>query len=379
MTLQKPKIAFALLGDISINSRALRQIHALAKHFHVIAFGFSTRKPQRQSADFGTLVHLEQPPIRGPRFFFAAHRQLTREYQNLDASLFHASDLYTLLASRKAAMSRAVPLTYDARELYAEVDSVRDKPLKQAFWRKIESIAIADCAHVFTVSESISTHIAKLHGVKSPTVIWNAPDLESQKPGNLDLKNIVQPLDGPIILHNGQIRRGRGCLNLVRAFKHTNNAALVFMGSGPLKTDAQQIARETKCADRVFFVDPVPPDQVVSATSTANIGVTLLENTCLNHALALPNKLFEYCAAGIPVLGSNLPEISRMIQTHEIGATVDPENIEDIGKKLLDLENAPDQLKHWSSRTAAFTETFGWKRASQAFLEPFLRLLKAGV
>ena len=48
------------------------------------------------------------------------------------------------------------------------------------------------------------------------------------------------------------------------------------------------------------FLPSVPLEELLAHTAQADVGVTLLQDTCQNHRLAPPNKLFEYIAAGIP-------------------------------------------------------------------------------
>ena len=65
-------------------------------------------------------------------------------------------------------------------------------------------------------------------------------------------------------------------------------------------------------------------DDLLAHTAEADVGVTLLQDTCENHRLALPNKLFEYIAAEVPVVASALPEVQRLIDAYGIGWCVAP-------------------------------------------------------
>ena len=96
---------------------------------------------------------------------------------------------------------------------------------------------------------------------------------------------------------------------MVEAMLHTDNAVLVFMGHGPMRSDTEQLVENLGLQSKVRFIDPVPPEKLLSVTASADLGLTFLEDCCLNHRYALPNKLFEYLAAGVPVIASDLPEI----------------------------------------------------------------------
>jgi glycosyltransferase involved in cell wall biosynthesis len=60
----------------------------------------------------------------------------------------------------------------------------------------------------------------------------------------------------------------------------------------------------------------------------------LLEDSCENHRLALPNKLFEYVAAGLPVVVADLPEAARLVRELRIGWCADPSDPESVAAAL---------------------------------------------
>ena len=69
----------------------------------------------------------------------------------------------------------------------------------------------------------------------------------------------------------------------------------------------------------VHFHPPVPPDQVLHYTSGADVGFALLTDSCENHRCALPNKLFHYLHAGLPVIVSDLPEMGGLVERLRCG------------------------------------------------------------
>ena len=94
-------------------------------------------------------------------------------------------------------------------------------------------------------------------------------------------------------------------------------AHLVFLGSSPFsgyEDGLREQAAAAGLADRVHFLPSVPLERLLEHTADADVGVSLLQDTCENHRLALPNKVFEYVAAGVPVVVSDLPELTRLVE-----------------------------------------------------------------
>jgi glycosyltransferase involved in cell wall biosynthesis len=74
------------------------------------------------------------------------------------------------------------------------------------------------------------------------------------------------------------------------------------------------------------MLPPVPSEKLPELTADADVGLILFRNTCLNHYYSLPNKLYEYMMAGVPIIASDLPEIARVIREYDIGRLVDPDD-----------------------------------------------------
>ena len=376
MGLTPPIVAFSLLGDISLNSRALRQIDALTQSgFSVAAFGFCKTKERSISIPNGQIHLLAYPESRGPELFLKAHTLLSNGLKSVNADVFHASDLYSLPASARAANQSRSYLTYDSRELYTHVESLRKNPVKRSVWSAIEKRYIRKCDRIFTVSDQIANHLQNVYAVNLPLTIYNTPDLSSQKPSFTDIRNHIHDSGDLLVVHNGQVRTGRGCLALASSIRFTKNVSLVFLGDGPLKNKILENAVIEGSDKKIVFVDPVPPDEVISATSRASIGATVLEDSCLNHRYALPNKLFEYASASVPILASDLPEIATMVDRFNVGTLVNPDNPQSIAAKLNEIEQNRDLLKMWKANTRNLVETFNWQSASEAFSNAFLSLL----
>ena len=128
-------------------------------------------------------------------------------------------------------------------------------------------------------------------------------------------------------------------------------------------------------ASKVQFTDPVPPNQLLSVTASADIGLTFLEDCCLNHKYALPNKLFEYLAAGVPVIASDLPEIAQVIHQFDVGCVVPSGDVQALGTALDHAIKNTELRQKWASNTSRVQEFFNFETESKRFLDPYQLLL----
>ena len=244
-------------------------------------------------------------------------------------------------------------------------------PYRDRFWAwlvaAIERLLVPRCDAVITVSDGIAVRLQELYGLSErPTVVRNLPD-----PAETDSdfaapdlrRSLGMPADAPLVLHLGAVATDRGCEALVTAMAELPDAHLLFLGAddGAYAAGLEQLARRERIDDRVHFRPSVPVAQIRAHVRQASVGVSLLEDTCENHRLALPNKVFEYMAAGVPVVVSKNAEVERLVAIHG-GATASPSQSESIVTALaspisaqMDKRAAPD----WEREKGGLVSLYG--------------------
>ncbi len=368
-------VVFALVGDVRRNSRAIKQLRVLRDMgLQVTALTLGPEAPAQGWEDGIQLHVIPCPPGSGPRFFWRMHRAAIDVAQTISAAIYHASDLYMLPAMVASAQKHGGKVVYDARERYPYVASTAGRPWVQAFWRVLECRYVHRADAVFTVSESIAEHMAAAYGIAKPNVLYNVPPFRAvTSSGKLRAAADV-PDDAVLILHQGQMRKHRGGEVLVEAMTHVHGGVLVFMGDGGQKPVLAARAQTLGVHDRVRFLPPVPPDDLLSWTADADIGVTLLEDTCLNHRFALPNKLFEYLMAGVPVLGSDLPEVRQVVQEHAVGCVVNPADPAAVARILQSMIDDAETRQRWQAQTAQVFAAYNWEAAADVLRQTYATL-----
>jgi glycosyltransferase involved in cell wall biosynthesis len=158
----------------------------------------------------------------------------------------------------------------------------------------------------------------------------------------------------------------RGLENLVKAAGRFRRAHLVLMGWGPLLPDLKAVAVSEGVTGRVTFIDPVPMGELLAVTAGADLGVIPYRNVGLNNFFTSPNKLFEYCAAGVPVAASRFPELVKVVEGHQVGRTFDPDDPSSIAAAVNAIVDDPAELARFRDNAGRAAAGFSWEREAEA-------------
>jgi glycosyltransferase involved in cell wall biosynthesis len=396
-----PRICFTFVGDATRDSRLRRHAVAAASQAEVFvlqlpvaaqggAVPAGDRSVQAESdpAETGSTlqgmkdvvmqelweeegdgrIKLLQLPLRGslrstlPRFWrhgFTVSREIA-------CDLFVAADLYSLPAAARAARAARVPLGYDARELYCSVAALKDRRLMQRFWRWVEKRYACRARIVTTVNDSIAALLRERHD--DVRVVRNVPDFPLPMPSQRIRDHCGIPDYRRILLSQGGLQRGRGAFILIHLMEQLPECHLVFLGDGVLQGELEVAARFSGVAERVSFIPAVPSGELPSWTTSADLGMCLIEDFGQSYYLSLPNKLFEYLAAGIPVVGSDFPEIGPLLRETAAGIAVNPADTDMVLRAIRTLLN--DDGRYERSRQACLEAraTYHWDVEREFFL-----------
>jgi glycosyltransferase involved in cell wall biosynthesis len=246
----------------------------------------------------------------------------------------HCNDLNALPVGLLIKLfGRNVSVVYDCHEYETEVNGLKGAEKKARKWLERTLIPFAD--KVCTVSESIANEYTRLYRIPKPHVVLNCPPYKEQSRLNLFRENLNIRPDQTILLYQGGLSKGRGIELLLEAFSslESDKNVLVCMGYGPLQHFIQQKAGENKT---IFFHPAVTPEVLLDYTSSADFGVSFIEDSCLSYRYCLPNKIFEYFMAGLPVLTSNLFEMKRLVETEGVGIVAETNTVEGFRQAVMD-------------------------------------------
>jgi glycosyltransferase involved in cell wall biosynthesis len=316
------RIAMLLHKSVEHDSRVRREARALAEAGHEVTVLHLPRVPGQLDGSLeGFAVRSVTPPSWVRRLMpFGLYRVIflgafVGAVRRLRPDVVHAHDVAMLAPGWLGARLTGARLVYDSHEYAAGV------PYRERSWAlfvtMLERLVIRRCAAVITVSDGIADRLRQAHGLRErPVVVRNIPDPRAYD-GSFRAPDLRAELGVPkgaqLVVHLGAAARDRGCETLVRALADVPGAHLLFLGADDAGyvSSLSAAVGEAGVGDRVHFRGSVPVAHVPGYVGQADLGVSLLEDTCDNHRLALPNKVFEYVAAGVPVVASDLPELRR--------------------------------------------------------------------
>ena len=248
--------------------------------------------------------------------YFEFLYRVTKEYRNAD--IVHCNDLNALpIGVLIKLLNRDTKIVYDAHEFEIN-DKPNENPLSIKLKYFLEKFLIKYANRVITVSDSIANEYSKLYGIKKPALVLNTPPFKKIDKKDLFREELGIGKDKTIFLYQGGLSTGRGIEILLEAFKQIKDSksVIVFMGYGVLEDTIKEASREY---ENIYFHEAVTPDVLLDFTSSADFGISTIEDSCLSYRYCLPNKMFEYLMAEIPVIVSNLYEMKKFVETHNIG------------------------------------------------------------
>ena len=222
-------------------------------------------------------------------------------------------------------------LIYDAHEL--ETERVGFGKSKKMALKFLERLLIGFADQVIVVSDSIGDWYEETYSICRPNVIFNSPKLQKVEKGRYFHKYFKLDQEKKVFLYQGGLTLGRGIEELIESFviRDDNKAVLVFMGYGPLE---EFVKNSASTAKNIFFHKAVSPDCLLNYTASADFGLSIIIDCCLSYSYCMPNKLFEYLMAGLPVVVSNTVEMSNFVRKNELGVVVKEVTADEINKSI---------------------------------------------
>jgi glycosyltransferase involved in cell wall biosynthesis len=216
---------------------------------------------------------------------------------------------------------------------------------------------------VITVSDSIADLYEKKYKIR-PVVVRNvSPISDSIKPVSKEELGI--PIEHfVIILQGGGIHMDKGGEEAIDSLLITENVSLIIAGSGDILHELKERVTRLGLSTRVKFTGMMPWNELMRITKAADAGLSLEKDTNINYRYSLPNKLFDYISAGIPVITGNLPEIRSITESFGFAISIPEITAQEISKAIIQLRDDRELHKSLKNNSIKASGTINWNTES---------------
>lgn len=286
------------------------------------------------------------------------------------AEVVHAHSLGTLPVAVAARWLFGSRVVYDCHELETETNLTYGA--RKWLKRVGERALIRGADAVLVVGDAIADWYRERYGIRRPLVVRNVPRVvgSTELPPSRLLRERFGVADQDVLfIYQGAFVRGRGIERLLRVFpKVAPDRHLVFMGFGELEP---LIKAQAENHPNIHFQPVVAEDDVLAYTSSADVGICLIDNSCLSYYYSLPNKLYEYLLGGLAILINDFPEQRLVLERAECGWLAPAED-DALGAFINGLQRAEIDRCKENARIAR--RDISWDREVAPMLDAYRKL-----
>lgn len=312
--------------------------------------------------------------------------------QAIGPRLLHTHDMNTIalgdyLARRLRQEGRQVSWLHDCHEYVAGhiFGNQRAASLvPDDEWREValahERAALPSADAVTTVSPLLADRLFHDHNLKErPAVILNSPSRE--------VKTRALPLtvrrklglggDKPLLVYTGGVSPLRGLHTLIEAMGLLPEAhvAVLTEATGAYVESLRSRAVELGVSDRLHWLPYVDPADVPAFIRDATVGVHPMIRYG-NSDVALPNKVFDYWAAGLPVVVSDCQSLAGLLRDIPAGEVFKAENPQSLATALQRVLLQPEAYRAVLDAQKEKLRAYDWEAQEQVLLNVYRRLLQ---
>ena len=362
------RVIVSVINDLVTDQRVNKSCLTLQKAgYEVLLVGRKQRKSppmdERPYASHRMKLLFE----KGPCFYAEYNIRLFFFLLFHRANLLLSNDLDTILPNFFVSRLKGIKMIYDSHEYFTETPELIHRPKVQRVWKRIEEFAVPKLGEMITVCDSIADLFRQKYGVKVH-VIRNIPPQKALPPKG-DKAELGLPLDKHLLVLQGSgINIQRGAEELVQAMQYLNDCHLMIIGGGDVLPILKQMVIDLNIADRVRFLPRMSYANMMGYTQNAELGFCLDKDTNLNYRFSLPNKLFDFIQAGVPIVASHLTEIEKIIRRYDIGSFIENHDPKTIAATIQDALSDAERYGKWKQNLTVAAQDLRWENEEKALL-----------
>ena len=285
------------------------------------------------------------------------NQALTEAILATNPQVIHANDYDALVPAYAAAKKLGCALLYDSHEIYMENDFAKRLPsayIRYMRWNEKRMCRRLD--QMVCVSHAAADYFAEAYGIPVPMVVTNCA-LQREMATPRDKHECFE------ILNHGQFYEGRGYDIMVEAaplLRDLPDVCLAMRGFGRMEHQLRSRVEELG-ADNVRFYPGVLVEELIPEATRSHVGVAITIPICLNFEMSVSNKLFEYAAAGLPVIMSDIPEHRYLNDKYDFGVILEENTPECFAKTVRMLYEDRDLYRRLADNALTLSREVNWE------------------
>ncbi len=307
---------------------------------------------------------------KGPLFYAEYNSRLFLFLLFRRFDILLSNDLDTLTANFLSAKIKNKSLVYDSHEYFTEVPELVNRPRVKKIWEWLEKKMVPKIKIAYTVCESIAKIYTEKYGV-SFHVVRNIPVSQ-----NIGIREEDKNSSKKIILYQGVLNVGRGLKEVILAMNFINNARLLIAGDGDIKKELELLVKTEKLETKVEFTGRLTLEELAKLTPQADLGLSIEEDLGLNYRFALPNKLFDYIQARVPVLVTNLPEMAALVRQYKIGEITSSLESKALAEHINSALFQEEKRKIWIENLEIAAAELTWEKEQEVIKNIYAQFLE---
>lgn len=299
----------------------------------------------------------------------------TREFYNktleVDADVYHFHDPELIRLGKKL-IKKGKKVIYDVHEDVPRQIMTKHwipkflRGFVSSIYESYENRAARKFTAIVTATPFIKERFIKIN--QNTVDIKNYPILkEMYLPSVADMKK------ENIVTYIGGISKKRGIFTTLQAFEKLEGISFKLAGSF-LSSEELERAKKLNAWNKVNYVGFIDREGIRTLLNKSKVGLVVLHPE-VNYIDSLPIKMFEYMAAGIPVIASNFPLWEEIIKENHCGICVDPLNTSEIASAIQWIVDNPKEAKVMGANgRKAIEEKYNWEAESKRLIDLYNNL-----
>jgi glycosyltransferase involved in cell wall biosynthesis len=369
-------ILMIVLSTVAPDVRVEKEARFLASKCNqvtVIATNPKGNLPEKEKRDGYTIKRI---PIKKKLFFkyFEFWKGVRKLVENEKYDIIHFHDLNVLpLASKLKENSKI--LIYDSHENFPEqMSETFGFPALWVYtWMERKYIKLVH--GILTPGETYSDNLQRKYKVKSSWVSNYPSKLDVEKAHKLQIPHEYSSNKFRVV-HFGVMYSNLGYDKTVEAAEilkeqlDSSEIEFLVMGSGAALEPMRELIKFKELSEYFKLTGWMDYHDALSILRSCDVGLVLFQPG-KNNYLRMPNRLFEYCSAGVPFIGSNFKGLQKAIKdATNIGFLIDPTSPKEIAEKILKLYNNKELLNELKTAAQAnYVKQYNWETEAEKLIQ----------